>query len=213
MSPNFVQTFVSPRPPRTQTASLTPFPSSGGAVTTVWHDDHLVSTYHVDQKGCQGEQKAPCVPPFHIHGHQSENFTVLSGVLCHATGKGERTLLKAGDAEYSHQCAGVAHTMWPMPEGGDVVVKIRTDPVFAGGFTEQFYRNFMSYLDDCNKHNYSPSPFQMFLFLNSADVVLDLPLPYALNKALHHFFGNVIGGWLLGYQSSYAEYYDDKKTA
>lgn len=40
---------------------------------------------------------------------------------------------------------------------------------------EEFFRNIYSYLDDCEKHKKGPSPFQMLLFLTSADTYLALP--------------------------------------
>lgn len=40
---------------------------------------------------------------------------------------------------------------------------------------EVFFRNLYSYLDDCEKHKRGLSPFQMLMFMTSADTRLTLP--------------------------------------
>ena len=80
-----------------------------------------------------------------------------------------------------------------------------------GGISERFFRNLYSYLDDCVRAGKTPHPLQMLVFIEAADVSLGLPGPAAVALLASRVLGWVGGRWvgpLLGYKSTYAEYYD-----
>ncbi|KAF7186582.1 hypothetical protein HII31_12140 [Pseudocercospora fuligena] len=81
---------------------------------------------------------------------------------------------------------------------------------------QRFFRNFFGYLNDCKRAKVSPSIFQLFVFLHSADTPLAIPLPGFIPGA--EFIGvylswvlliavAYVGRFVLGYKQSYPEYY------
>jgi hypothetical protein len=80
------------------------------------------------------------------------------------------------------------------------------------GGNERFFRNVYCYLDDCESQKVSPSAPQLLLFLHSAEMSLAFPGPGWIARPLSYIVGLVvgkgIGEYLLGYKSSYPEYYD-----
>ncbi|KAI5475277.1 zinc finger, C2H2-type domain containing protein [Pseudohyphozyma bogoriensis] len=185
--PNFIQLFLSPRPPRTVTKDATPFVFCGGGCSAEWDEpgNTMTVVHYVSHPSCQGGRKALCAPPPHIHLTQSEIFTVHSGIMGADMG-GQYVELRPEDGEYD-AVPRVAHSFWPVVEGGDFRVSVRPEPgtgELGAGFDEKFFRNFQSYLDDCAKHKVSPSLPQLVLLLWSGGVVLALPLPFAIIKRL-----------------------------
>jgi hypothetical protein len=76
----------------------------------------------------------------------------------------------------------------------------------------RFFRNTLGYIDDCVKAKVSPSPFQLCLFLYEADMPIAVsPGPEWIAKwsdwAFTLFMGKCVGQWVLGYQGTYAEYF------
>jgi hypothetical protein len=80
------------------------------------------------------------------------------------------------------------------------------------GGNERFFRNLYCYLDDCESQKVAPSLPQLILFLHSAEVSLAFPGPGWIARPLSYAFGVVvgkcIGEYVLGYKTSYPEYYD-----
>lgn len=81
---------------------------------------------------------------------------------------------------------------------------------------QRFFRNFFGYLDDCKNHKVAPSLFQLIVFLHQADTPLALPLP---NEWLGIWASRLfliimafLGRWVLGYKTTYPEYYIEKKS-
>lgn len=78
---------------------------------------------------------------------------------------------------------------------------------------------YSGYLDDVRLAKQTPSIFQLMLFLHSIDGPLAVPVlgkrshwvSVWVSRALMVFVGVVIGNFLLGYRSSYPEYYDERK--
>ncbi|KAI5475670.1 hypothetical protein MNV49_001045 [Pseudohyphozyma bogoriensis] len=221
MLPTTLQLYLSPRPARSVTHHVHPLVTAGGSTSTYFeYDDkldvHYVRAVHrIGMKGAQGGKNAACAPPLHIHLTQDEYFKVLSGRFM-ATMNGESITLTKDDPEY-HAKIGEPHQFWPDDTAGeDMEVRMRVSPEERKGFDECFYRNIWSYLNDCEANNMAPSPFQMSLFLYEWDMVLALPIPMWLNKALHHVMGYWIGKRLLGYNTVYEEYWkgevEGKKT-
>ncbi|KAM0752671.1 hypothetical protein T439DRAFT_323285 [Meredithblackwellia eburnea MCA 4105] len=210
---SYLQLLLSPRPPRTVTATQNPLVYANGSAEArfVTEADGYRWMYNKIKSGESG-QKAISTPPLHIHLGQTEHFTVLSGTMVVTSAKSGETELKKGDPE-SPQPPLVAHTCWCGGEDG-LEYKVRVSgqtSAGAPGFGEGFFRNFQSYLNDCSKHNKSPSIPQMFLFLYNADIVLATPLPLFISKWVHWFGGVVVGQWLLGYQAEYPEYFETRK--
>jgi len=79
----------------------------------------------------------------------------------------------------------------------------------------RFFRNFFGYLDDCKQSKTAPSIFQLFVFLHSADTPLAVPMPFGLEGVgiwvswVLMIVVAFIGREILGYQSSYSEYYSE----
>lgn len=84
----------------------------------------------------------------------------------------------------------------------------------AEGANSMFFRNIYSYLDDCYLQNVSPSLPQLLLMLDSAEISIAFPGPAFLARPASFMFGVVFGRWLgtlLGYKSSYSEYWNGKE--
>lgn len=111
--------------------------------------------------------------------------------------------------------AGRYHRFENASKTEKLVVDIQLDPE-AYDSEERFFRNFFGYLDDCKNAKTAPSLFQLMVFLHSADTPLALPLPWEfLGVLVSRVFLIVVatwGRWVLGYQSNYLEYFDDRKT-
>ena len=85
----------------------------------------------------------------------------------------------------------------------------------GGGLSERFFRNIYGYLDDCERNACAPSPVQMLMFLDSAEMSLALPGPRWVANPVSWALGVVVGRWVggvLGYKASYPEYYEEKKN-
>ena len=79
------------------------------------------------------------------------------------------------------------------------------------------FRNIYQYLDDCWVQGQEPRLPQLLLILHSAEVSLALPGPAWLALPISYAMGVVIGlwwgGYVLGYQASYPEYYDGSRES
>ncbi|KAI1119038.1 hypothetical protein F5Y14DRAFT_396262 [Nemania sp. NC0429] len=77
------------------------------------------------------------------------------------------------------------------------------------GFNENYLRNALGYLKDCQEQNLQPSIFQMALFGWLSDtlfVVFPFWVPIWILVLAQNVIGHVIGRGLLGYQTTYPEY-------
>jgi hypothetical protein len=104
---------------------------------------------------------------------------------------------------------GQYHTFANASSDTDLVVDVRLNPDNRLR-DETFFRNAYSYLDGVTKAGKSPSLFQTFFFLWSADIIPALPGPKfimaPLSKFIGWFGGVVFGKWILGYQATYSDY-------
>lgn len=158
-------------------------------------------------------------PPPHLHLFQSERFRAVAGVgVWHQPGHPDpaarRTVMRAGDPP-NFLPAGLAHHFENASADETLVVDIGLDPESPAHEVEaRFFRNFFGYLDDCRVHGSAPSLFQLELFLWSADTPLAIPVPgpnwlkYYVSRAVTFVLGPCIGGALLGYKTTYPEYYN-----
>ncbi|BGP33769.1 hypothetical protein JCM10296v2_005573 [Rhodotorula toruloides] len=86
---------------------------------------------------------------------------------------------------------GAVHTFWLDTDAKEDLVMTAT--AMGGdkpGFNHRFVRNFFGYLPSCVEANTAPSPFQVFLLLESANVTLAAPL--GLGKLLNLVFGALV---------------------
>lgn len=110
--------------------------------------------------------------------------------------------------------AGRYHRFENASQEEDLVVDVQLNPEDYEN-EQRFFRNFFGYHDDCKKSNTAPSFFQLMVFLHSADTPLALPLPHEklgvyvswLFLVVIAFYGRVV----LGYKTSYPEYYEEGK--
>jgi len=154
-------------------------------------------------------------PPPHYHIHQTEKFKIQSGVADFYLGLNPKPIasLSVGGQTTIDIPVATYHRFENASKTEDLVLDIHLIPENYEG-EERFFRNFMGYLDDCKTSKMEPSFFQLMVFLQSADVVLALPLPsHGLGVFVSRVFLTLIAGWgkwALGYKSSYEEYYEEK---
>lgn len=208
--------FLRQNTPRTNTAHLNPIKYEGGRAQQHFHDtasQYMVTDIMPATTSKHG--RSFFNPPLHFHAHQTEDFEVVSGIgRWYLDG---RTVLaeKAGKV---HIPQGVFHRFENASETGeDLVVSFRLDEQDFMA-EERFFRNFFGYIDDCFKTGKSPSFLQLCLFLYTIRTPVVLPglgqkstwLGRQLSWAAMLLFGVVIGQGLLGYKSSYPEYYRER---
>ncbi|CAD0094413.1 unnamed protein product [Aureobasidium mustum] len=166
--------------------------------------------------------KVMLIVPSLGHWYQEEHFTVTQGTFIF-TLNGKEIKISATDPNPRVSITpGAPHTFVPDPAyKGPCVIEIsaETSPLSSEttatdlGVSERFFRNLYSYLEDCSRQNVSPSPPQLLLFLDSAEVSLAWDvgptwLMHYLSYGLGVVVGRWIGGGLLGYKGSYPEYYN-----
>jgi len=106
---------------------------------------------------------------------------------------------------------GSRYRFWAEEGGGEtgsMKMRARVDE-YPGGFDEKFTRNIFSYASDCETHGVPMSGVQLILFLFNHDMMLDLPFPKFVLYGLHWVIAYVIAQVILGYSSSYEEYWDE----
>lgn len=150
----------------------------------------------------------------HFHMYQTEEFQVVSGVARFFL-DGKKFIRDAGEIQFIPK--GAYHCFENASESGeDLVVDFRLDEQDRD-MEERFFRNFFGYLEDCRKAKQNPSPFQIFRFLYSVNGPLAIPVPgpawvgRQVSWAVMVGMGLVMGEWLLGYKSTYPEYYIGEK--
>lgn len=144
---------------------------------------------------------------------QDEYFHVKRGQFIF-TLEGKEITYSSTDPQPIHIPARARHIFRANPTcKEECEIVITASPPEQSGISERFFKNLYSYLDDCEKHKVAPSLVQLLLFIHSAEVGLALPGPALLSQWVSWGLGVVVGrfgGWLLGYKSSYPEYYDAK---
>lgn len=127
--------------------------------------------------------------------------------------KGERIRLNAGGEITIPRWVGHRFESIPNEKEEPLVILWRYDPQ-RWEMEERFFRNALTYLDDCRKAGVQPSLPQLCLFLADCWMPGDfLPCPggeyvrCAVN-AVFMWVMAAIGMLLFGYKRSYVEYYD-----
>ena len=164
-------------------------------------------------------------PPFHLHKYQNEQFRVHqgSGKFYMGLSKDPFAILAGpGNTLNAKQTAtipaGRYHRFENNTTDEPLVLDIQLDPE-AYESEQRFFRNFFGYLNDCKKAKTEPSIFQLMVFLHSADTPIAVPVPAFLETTVGVFLSSTLtamlafwGSWVLGYQTTYPEYYEPNKS-
>ena len=199
-----------PSPPRTNQASSS---------VVKYEDGKAIIEFHGPNQPIEMTHTVPpgdtvMKPPLHYHIRQVEIFRALSGTGNFYLGmdKEPTVVLKPGEGTVEIPRARY-HRFENASTTEDFVVGVQLDPE-DDVLEQRFFRNFMGYLDDCKKAKTAPSVFQLFVFLQAADISLALPMPHpALETTVGRWASRAVSvavaavGKLMGYQSSYSEYY------
>ncbi|KAG6366720.1 hypothetical protein INS49_000899 [Diaporthe citri] len=150
-------------------------------------------------------------PPPHRHPWQDETFHVVSGTAKFTLGRGRGgTERLAGAGEVVVIPRRAAHTFCNASEEEDLVVEFVLDPASRDA-DEAYFRNVWGYRDDCRRAGVKRSLLQALLFMHRGGVVMALPGPDGISRALglllNYVGGVLIGKWLLGYSACYPEYH------
>ncbi len=212
--------FLAQSVPRTETAHQNPLISREGVMVSQFLTPEQTNeaflmrqTFKMD-KLKEFMKKYPnesFAPPYHFHWDQSETFVIEKGSIKVKIDDKEKTYY-AKDSPLLIE-TGAYHTFdIGLDTDEDLVVKVNSQPE-DGATDERFFRNMFSYLDDCLKAGMNPSLFQLLLFIHDAEASIAIgSVPNSIGKfigkwVLGYIGGKVIGEKLLGYKSSYEEYY------
>lgn len=158
-------------------------------------------------------------PLSHYHLLQVEKFHVASGSGVWYLA-GSKIILNPGDDLEIPR--GQPHTFESIPNEGTkepLVILYRYDEQ-RFEMEERFFRNTLTYLDDCRKAKIEPSLLQLCIFLSDCWMPAEvIPAPFAgmVGGYISCFYNiilmwtlSLIGQWVYGYKASYTEYYDPK---
>lgn len=155
-------------------------------------------------------ESRPLIPPYHWHWYQDETFNIVQGrFIFTLEGRNLRRSAQDGPIVVPHRAR---HT-FRVDETAEEPCIIQISLASPGsGSSEKFFRNIYTYLSDCDDQKIQPSLPQLLLFLDDAETSLALPGPtwivHPLSWLLGIIIGRILGGMILGYKTSYPEYYD-----
>jgi mannose-6-phosphate isomerase-like protein (cupin superfamily) len=205
-----------PSPPKTHNASNSLTIYEDGTSSVEYHSlgskymmTHTIPPTH--------PQSGPSIiqPPFHYHIYQTEHFQVLSGTANMYFGLNPKpsAILSSGKRSTASLGPQRYHRFENASSSEVLKINISLEPEEYEN-ESRFFRNFFGYLDDCKKCGMEPSIFQLFVFLESADTPLAVPMPVEWLEGVGVWVSWVlmvfvawIGKYLLGYRDTYAEYY------
>ncbi|KAI6086402.1 hypothetical protein F4821DRAFT_130197 [Hypoxylon rubiginosum] len=198
------QLWLSPRPLRRTNTPLEPrmFSPSDAALYEFLYDDigrfAVRETHYADNKVVQNGLSGP---PLHIHLKQTEYFEIQQGTL--AVVKNEKQVMLTKDDGILKITPGTRHRFWAhSPAREDLIFKVWAEPQDGQhSFDENYLRNALGYLRDCQMQNINPSIFQMALFGWSSDTLFITPsfwVPLWILRAIQFVAGHLIGVFLLG---------------
>lgn len=149
-------------------------------------------------------------PISHFHLLQEEKFRVESGSGYWIMG-GKRIKLVQGEEIIIPRCVG--HRFESTNEDNEPLVILWRYDAQYWEMEERFFRNALTYMDDCRQIGVEPSIFQLCVFLADCWMPGDIiPCPggHYVRCAVNAVFMWVMAaiGLLLGYKRSYIEYYD-----
>ncbi|KAH6716714.1 hypothetical protein BKA61DRAFT_309669 [Leptodontidium sp. MPI-SDFR-AT-0119] len=207
-------------PPRTNNATNNPIIYEGGLSSMKFHapGSQFIMTHQLPPVSPKNGTTI-IQPPFHFHIYQTEYFNLRSGTGHLYLGIDPKPFITLSDKPDAPRTASIPagryHRFENASKTEDLVVDVHLTPEDYEN-EQRFFRNFFGYLDDCKKAKTEPSLFQLLVFLHSADTPLALPLPNEwLGIIVSRVFLVVVAFWgkfILGYQDSYAEYYEEGKS-
>ncbi|KAL3427141.1 hypothetical protein PVAG01_00650 [Phlyctema vagabunda] len=209
-----------PTPVRTNTASQTLIAYEDGRASVQFHsaESSYIMTHRFPPSTAEHGDSI-LKPPFHYHMYQTEKFLAKSGRGHYYLGLSKEPFVTLSvDEGGTKECVippGRYHRFENASATEDFVVDIHLVPELYER-EQQFFRNFFGYLDDCRKSKQAPSLFQLMVFLHAADTPLAIPLPSERLGVLVSWVLMVVvaawGRWVLGYQQSYPEYFEERKV-
>lgn len=206
-------------PPRTNNAANNPilYDKGKSSVTFRGPDADYIMTHRITPTTASNVVSI-VAPPHHYHVYQDEYFQVQSGIGNFYRGFDKTPFAVLSGCEGAQRTASVQagqfHRFENASQTEDLVVDIHLAP---GTYEdeERFFRNFFGYLDDCRNADREPNVFQLLVILNEADTPVAIPLPWNwLARLASRTFttgGALIGKWVLGFQSTYPEYFEESK--
>lgn len=206
-------------PPRTNNAANNPiiYDQGRSSVTFRGPDNEYIMTHRIAPTTAT-HGVSIVAPPHHYHVYQNEYFHVQSGIGNFYRGFDKTPFAILSGTEGSQKTASVKagqfHRFENASQTEDLVVDIHLAPGTYEG-EERFFRNFFGYLDDCRNTNRVPNVFQLLVILNDADTPVAVRMPWNwLSRLASRAFtvgGAFIGTWVLGFQTTYPEYFEQRK--
>ena len=205
-------------PPRTNNAANNPIYYDKGTSNVRFHQkgSEYIMTHTLPRQGAE-DGVSIVQPPFHYHIYQNEFFQLHKGTAVIYKGIDPKpfAILSEDGPRTATIPAGRYHRFENQSSTEELVIDIHLSPEDYENELS-FFRNFFGYLDDCKQNKTAPSFFQLMVFLHSADTPLAIPAPYEmLGKVLSRILltsASFVGSWILGYKTSYPEYYEPKKA-
>ena len=201
--------------PRSNVASQNPFRLDGSrGVQGFYTPSHKYFGWEViphDNKSTDGSPSF-MAPLSHYHLLQLESFHVESGYGYWFL-QGKKIRLHAGDNITIPRFRAHRFESIPNEKQEPLVILYRYDPQ-RWEMEERFFRNTLTYLEDCSKHGVAPSLPQLCIFLADCWMpgeFIKCPGGDYVRCAVNALFMWVmafIGLYVYGYQHSYIEYYD-----
>ncbi|KAJ4304907.1 hypothetical protein N0V90_000435 [Kalmusia sp. IMI 367209] len=198
------QLWLSPRPVRRTETPIEPrqlSPNNAALYEYTYEDDGrlIVKETHYENNTAVREGRSG--PPLHIHLRQTEYFEVLQGKL--AVVKNEKERMITSNDGILEIPPGTRHRFWAHSSiEEDLVFKVWTMPQDLDlGFDENYLRNILGYLRDCQQQEIDVSVFQMALLGWSSDTLFICPpfyVPLWILKPYQYILGHFIGGFMLG---------------
>ncbi|KAI1660863.1 hypothetical protein F4813DRAFT_348612 [Daldinia decipiens] len=206
------QLWLSPRPLRRTDTPLGPrmlSPNDAALYEFFYNDEgHLIvrETHYAENQVVRDGLSGP---PLHIHLRQTEFFQVEQGTLA-VTKNGKEYVLTKDDGILKIS-PGTRHRFWAHSSTQeDLIFKVWAEPQeFEHAFDENYLRNALGYLRNCQEENIKPSIFQMALLGWSSDTIFVTPpfwVPIWILRLIQYMIGCVVGQILLGYRVTYPEY-------
>ncbi|KAI5854498.1 hypothetical protein GGS23DRAFT_474725 [Durotheca rogersii] len=205
------QLWLSPRPSRRTPTPCEPrvlSPNDAALYEFLYEDDRRFVVKETHYAENQAVQDGLSGPPLHIHLRQTEYFEVLQGALA-VVRDGKTHVLTQDDGTVAI-APSTRHRFWAHPGKEDLIFKVYAQPEEVDrGFDENYLRNALGYLRDCQMSSIEPSIFQMALFGCLSDTIFVLPpfwMPIWSLKLTQYVCAYWIGRFLLGYRETYPEY-------
>ncbi|KAI0879964.1 uncharacterized protein GGS22DRAFT_176317 [Annulohypoxylon maeteangense] len=206
------QLWLSPRPLRRTDTPAEPCmlsPNDAALFEFLYDDNNRLivrETHYANNKAVQDGVSGPSM---HIHLRQTEYFEVEQGTLG-VVRNGKEVLLTKDDGVLDIP-PGTRHRFWAhSTTQHDLIFKVWAEPQdVQHGFDENFLRNYLGYLRDCQQQNIKPSVFQAALIYSASDTIFITPrfwVPIWILKVIQYVAVHLVGELLLGYRSTYPEY-------